>query len=366
MVRNLTPLVHDEGGEPQAGTGTPDLPAAALAYASGDTLGMACRVFPLAPGTKVPLLSKAAGGAGVHDATANLQQVAEWWTAYPDANIGLATGGGLLGVDVDVKGDHDGAASLAEAIRRHGALPDTAGQVTPSGGFHLLYAVPMGRAIRKARHLGLQGVDLQHTGRYLVAAPSTLEGGGEYRTVRVRAGQFLPVEGDRPRIAPAPWWLLEPVVAEGTTMLRTVAERHAPRYADGAMGTREGLAALDGLCAWLAGQRLGNVNDGLNWAAYCAGGYVASGHLDYHHAETQLRGAAMRAGHHLRHNTPDARAEAGMDATLASGLGDGMTQPAEPVRPDGPAARKALTRVKGLDGIGRTGRPSRVKGLGRG
>lgn len=364
----MVPLAYDEGHtvEPLARWAT--LRDAALAYASGAALGMAARVFPLAPGTKVPAIPKEAGGRGVHDATASLEQVERWWEEYPEANVGLACGSGLLAVDVDVKGQHDGPASLAEAMRRHGALPDTAGQVTPSGGFHLLYAVPLGRSIRSARHLGLAGVDLQYAGRYVVAAPSQLSDGRPYKAVTVRAGQ-LRETGPLPRtVAPAPWWLLEPVLADGAPPLAvagpTVAARE-PIYTDGAMGTPEGLGALDGLCAFVARQSQGNVNDALNWAAYQAGGYVAAGHLDYHHAETMLATAGKRAGHDLTAGAYDPRAERAMEGTIASGLGAGQ---AHPLDPQPPKAQAKASRVRGLGEVaGRLRRgSSRVKGLGRG
>ena len=58
-----------------------------------DALAYAARgwpVFPLRPGEKVPLIAKAAGGNGVHDATTDPDQIRAWWTKHPTANIGLA------------------------------------------------------------------------------------------------------------------------------------------------------------------------------------------------------------------------------------------------------------------------------------
>ena len=43
---------------------------------------------------------------GVHDATSDEQTVRAWWSTWPDANVAIATGRGLLVVDVD---DHDRA-----------------------------------------------------------------------------------------------------------------------------------------------------------------------------------------------------------------------------------------------------------------
>ena len=58
-------------------------------------------VFPLAPGTKVPLK----GSNGVKDATKNTDQIRSWWTKNPDANIGCATGAasGCTVLDLDTK-----------------------------------------------------------------------------------------------------------------------------------------------------------------------------------------------------------------------------------------------------------------------
>ena len=40
---------------------------------------------------------------GCKDATTDPERIERWWTATPDANIGVATGS-LLVVDLDVKG----------------------------------------------------------------------------------------------------------------------------------------------------------------------------------------------------------------------------------------------------------------------
>jgi hypothetical protein len=60
-------------------------------------------VFPLKPKDKYPLISKAAGGKGFYDATLDVEQITAWWTKYPQANIGIATGASDLYV---VDNDH--------------------------------------------------------------------------------------------------------------------------------------------------------------------------------------------------------------------------------------------------------------------
>lgn len=40
---------------------------------------------------------------GVHDATTDLDQIREWWSKWPDANIGMATGHGNPVIEVDFR-----------------------------------------------------------------------------------------------------------------------------------------------------------------------------------------------------------------------------------------------------------------------
>jgi len=64
-------------------------------------------VFPCVPRTKEPLTKH-----GWQDATTDTQQITAWWTAHPDANLGIACGAsGLVVLDVD-----HGLASDADAI----------------------------------------------------------------------------------------------------------------------------------------------------------------------------------------------------------------------------------------------------------
>src|SRR5690242_19888325 len=106
---------------------SPDVPNAsvldwALAYANHGW-----PVFPLVPRDKTPLIGRKQGGHGFHDATTDLNQIRSWWTAYPDANIGIPTGpiSGIVAVDVDgPKGD----ARLREILG--GVLPTTLTNVT--------------------------------------------------------------------------------------------------------------------------------------------------------------------------------------------------------------------------------------------
>lgn len=144
------------------------LGAAACYYAA-----MGWAVFPLVPREKIPLLSKAKGGNGLKDASADLNVVTAWWTKYPDANIGLTTGGasGLVVVDVD---GADGEAALA----LYGMLPETVESHTGKGRHLLFTGAPDIR--NSAGKLGPQ-LDVRAEGGYIVAPPSVHPNGGTYR-----------------------------------------------------------------------------------------------------------------------------------------------------------------------------------------
>ena len=56
-------------------------------------------VFPLEERGKRPITKN-----GCKAATTNKEQIAEWWSYYPNSNIGIATGspsGGLVVIDLD-------------------------------------------------------------------------------------------------------------------------------------------------------------------------------------------------------------------------------------------------------------------------
>ena len=148
------------------------LGSAALYYAS---LGWA--VFPLVPRDKVPLLSAAKGGKGLHDATTDAAQITAWWTQYPSANVGIATGAasGLIVVDVDGEAGET-------ALALYGEMPVTVESRTGKGR-HLLF---QGTEIRNsAGKLGPQ-LDVRGDGGYIVAAPSVHPNGHAYHWVSGR------------------------------------------------------------------------------------------------------------------------------------------------------------------------------------
>jgi hypothetical protein len=131
---------------------------------------------------------------GCHDATTDLDLIRAWFEAFPDANIGLATGrrSGVFVIDIDPRhGGNDGLLDLEELC---GKLPDTIESLTGGGGFHYFFAYPDDETLRVGNRTnvgaprGLQpddprritGVDCRGSGGYVVVPPSNHRSGDVY------------------------------------------------------------------------------------------------------------------------------------------------------------------------------------------
>ena len=112
---------------------------------------------------------------GVKDASCDPVQIREWWRLYPDANVGIATGEGLLVVDIDPR--HGGS---LEALQALVDLPATATVQTGSGGLHLYFQYDKQLALRNTAGKLAPGIDTRADGGYVVAAPSRHAGGNRY------------------------------------------------------------------------------------------------------------------------------------------------------------------------------------------
>lgn len=135
------------------------LAGAALWYAR-----QGCLVFPLTPGTKIPMK----GTRGFKDASMSEDTVAAWWRATPDANIGLSTGHLFDVIDCDGNEGTESYYRLAQA----GQLPPMIGLVeTPNGAHRYIRPTGDGNAARI-----LPGIDYRGIGGYVVAPPSIVNG----------------------------------------------------------------------------------------------------------------------------------------------------------------------------------------------
>lgn len=125
------------------------LSALALGYAKAGR-----RVLPLRD-DKTPLIKNGSTAASSDHAT-----VAGWWHRWPTALIGMATGGGLVVVDVDVQ--HGGQLDPT--------WPLTLTARTRSGGWHLYYYTDM--VVSNSVAKVAPGVDIRGEGGYVVAPGS--------------------------------------------------------------------------------------------------------------------------------------------------------------------------------------------------
>ena len=161
----------------------------ALAYARLRTWS----VFPLVPKSKKPLTAN-----GFKDATRDEEQIKEWWTRWPNANIGIPTGfeNGFFALDVDVK--NNGQDTLFNLITENGVLPHTIQAKTGGGGSHFLFKYEEGI---KNRIEFQKGLDIKGQDGYLVVSPSIHDKtGNRYEWIN------HPLET---HIAEAPRWLIE-------------------------------------------------------------------------------------------------------------------------------------------------------------
>lgn len=144
----------------------------ALAYAKKGV-----PVFPLVPGQKEPLISKADGGNGYHDATTDAEQIKAWWAAEPRANIGIPMArAGLFAIDIDPRN----GGSYDQLTAKHGDLPPTLTSQTGGGGLHLVYRHPDCQL--EAKVPGVPGIDVKVNG-YIVAPPSLHPSGNRYEWI---------------------------------------------------------------------------------------------------------------------------------------------------------------------------------------
>ena len=208
--------------------GSPVL-AAALSY-----LARGWSVLPLRPRDKRPIRS----WQEWQHARPSEPEVRAWFTAWPDANLGIVTGAisGLLVLDVDAKGG--GEAALAGEEARSGPTPPAPEVLTGGGGRHLYLRHP---DFEVPNRVGIRpGLDLRGDGGYVVAPPSIHPSGQPYRWRDGRSPEDL-------RLPPLPRWLIAPAERRGRSLREWRALVHAG-VTEGERNTT--LASLCGHLLW--------------------------------------------------------------------------------------------------------------------
>lgn len=121
-------------------------------------------VFRLTPLMKIPVKDS----HGFEDATTDARLIRKWWNATPDANVGIATGHLVDGIDVDGATGHR---SRLDQIERFNALSVLGTVTTPRpGGMHIY--IPATGSGNRTKFM--DGIDFRGLGGYLVAPPSRL------------------------------------------------------------------------------------------------------------------------------------------------------------------------------------------------
>lgn len=152
------------------------------------------RVFPLAPGSKFPLK----GSHGSHDATTDHNQIAQWWTDNPAANIAIATDG-LLVVDCDPEPDGPNRWEQLHAAD----LETSASAITRTPrGRHYVYAAPL---FPVKSSTGMEDKSIAPRVDVKTGAGSYVVGPGSF----VNGKQYIAVAElpDREELEPPPDWL---------------------------------------------------------------------------------------------------------------------------------------------------------------
>lgn len=256
-----------------------------------------CRRDCSSPG-KHPLVRR-----GLYEGTIDAQKISAWWTRWPNANIGIATGpdSGLLVVDVDLPAAESSFKRLKEL---HRELPATLTARTGGGGLHHYFSHPDRVLPNTTGRLPgiletLAGIDVRAHGGYVVAPPS----------LHISSGKYLWVDAN---VAPAdlPDWIEEPERPATTLAAAGKADYESN-------GSAYGLTVLTGELAQLRAATPGTRNHALNRAAFAVGQVVAGGELEERHGRAELLAAALEIGL----PEPEAR------QTLDSGFSAGAYEP---------------------------------------
>lgn len=269
---------------------------------------------------------------GVKDSSIDPDVIREWWTRWPAANVGIATGecSRLVVIDVDLP---RALSSLDAVIHK---LPRTLTALTGGGGIHLLYRGCSQERVRNRTSslpgmADLTGIDLRGDGGYIVAPPSFHVCGNRYewlalgRSIQIEyphdhdedqerdesVGDPLHAMSLLSELADAPAWLVDEA-----RYVTSQAPPSPPRFSDGD-GTPYGLAALADEVDRVRTAAVGTRNHTLNRAAFCLAQLVAGGELSESVSRPALIAAALAAGlteHEIRR-------------TIASAFGAGVCQP---------------------------------------
>jgi hypothetical protein len=174
---------------------------------------------------------------GFKDGTADPEKIRRWWGAWPDANVGLATGAGSGVVVLDVDPRNDGHESLIKAKAEYGFMVGgTLCAKTGGGGNHYYFQHPGIHVQCRNEVAGFSGLDFKGDGGYVVVPHSNHKSGGSYGWAN-----GPPADG---RLAPLPDGLARLVMTPGPNE-RPKSQRPRTKPKDGSDDFSRVKAAVD-------------------------------------------------------------------------------------------------------------------------
>ncbi len=158
-----------------------------LGQAALDYARAGLHVFPCRPRDKTPLTRN-----GFKDAALDQAKIRLWWSRWPIANIGIATGASnLLVIDIDSR---DAYEQLKGSVGELFPIPTPVAQT--SKGVHLYFRRPPDVAAVPSSQG--EGLDVRADGGYVIAPPSVHPNGNVYTWLHVSTSE----------IAVAPEWAI--------------------------------------------------------------------------------------------------------------------------------------------------------------
>lgn len=229
---------------------------------------------------------------GKDNATTDMEQIKEWWSKWPDASIGMATGpgSGVWVLDIDMP---NGNKNLQAIEQEYGRIPDTLIQRTGGGGLQYFFRWN-GREIRNSSSKIAKNIDVRGDGGYVILPPSSHPSNNVYRWITKNP------------IIEAPEWLADKAL-NANSKTSTDRQSSVDLYNQ---------KALAGEISKLAMVSEGERNETLNRAAYSLGQLISGNGMDRLAVESALLGVAISKG--LTTKEAQATIQSGIEAGLKS------------------------------------------------
>jgi hypothetical protein len=211
-------------------------PNNALIEAALEYAGLGLPVIPVYHRSKLPRIER-----WPERASTDPSQIVGWFRGWPESNVAILTGGGLIALDVD---DRNGGKASFKRLIKGRRLPETAEAMTGSRGRHYLFRVNPATPYRSA--LGsMRGIDILGEKGMVVAEPSV------HPSTRK---EYAWLRHPRLGIAQAPGWLLKLLQGRSPAPARSGNAPRADRDGDAD-------ALLDDAIARFAVEGAGQRND---------------------------------------------------------------------------------------------------------